>query len=368
MISRPLFARLAGKVLGETPRQFAPPPAADRAQTIDVIAKALREKARKKRAKRRLLYGLAGAAAVAAVTLVVFGKSRRVTPPQAAMLPSVPPMGTASSVEGSVAVTANLQTHALADGNAIGVGDRIVAQADSRAAVVLATGTRLVVEGDGDFAVEGQRPMQLFELSAGSVRAEVAKLVRGERFIIRTRDAEVEVRGTSFRVATAAPDLHCGGGTTTRVTVYEGVVTVRAAGSEARVGAGESWPAGCGAVGPAVSSPSPSRYPTGGLSPSQPSKAASERARSELAAQNDIFDRGVDAKRRNDTPAALASFQELLTRYPASPLAEAAWAERMKLLVVVDPSRAQAAAREYLTRYPSGFARTDAEKIASGTR
>jgi hypothetical protein len=368
MIGGPLFARLAGKVLAEAPNRFPPPRTADRAQTIDAIGEALREKARRKGARRRLAYLLAGVAAAAAAVVAV-GGSRWARAPQVAQRATAQPMGIASSVEGSVAVTSNLQTHALADGNPVGVGDRIVARTDSRAVVVLHTGTRLVVEGEGDFAIEGQGAMQLFELSAGSVRAEVAKLVSGERFIIRTRDAEIEVRGTAFRVATAPSDASCGGGTTTRVAVYEGVVAVRAAGNEARVAAGESWPAGCGAREVAVAPSVPGSASTAVPSPPAPKPAtATERTRSELAAQNDLFDRGVEAKRRGDSSSALSAFQELLGRYPGSPLAEAASAERMKLLQAVDPARAPAAAREYLSRYPSGFARADAERIASGLR
>jgi ferric-dicitrate binding protein FerR (iron transport regulator) len=368
MNAGPLFARLAGKVLGEAPNRLPPPHPADRAKTIDAIGKALREKATRKSARRRLAYVLAGVAAVAAA-VVVAGTSRRATAPQAAQRATTQPMGIASLVEGSVAVTSNLRTRALADGNPVGVGDRIVARTDSRAVVVLQTGTRIVIEGEGDFAIEGKGAMQLFELSAGSVRAEVAKLVSGERFIIRTRDAEIEVKGTSFRIATAESDASCGSGTTTRVAVYEGVVAVRAGGNEARVAAGDSWPKGCGGHEVAVASSdagSASRAVPASAPPKSPS--ATERTGSELAAQNDLFDHGVDAKRRGDSSSALAAFQELLARYPGSPLAEAASAERMRLLQAVDPSRAPAAAREYLSRYPSGFARADAEKIASGLR
>jgi hypothetical protein len=40
----------------------------------------------------------------------------------------------------------------------------------------------------------------------------------------------------------------------------------------------------------------------------------------------------------------------------------------MRLLGVLDPRSAAAAARDYLQRYPSGFARTDAETILAGMR
>ena len=50
--------------------------------------------------------------------------------------------------------------------------------------------------------------------------------------------------------------------------------------------------------------------------------------------------------------------------YPRSPLREAADAQRMNILAGIDRARARAAAREYLARYPRGFARADAEAIA----
>ena len=59
----------------------------------------------------------------------------------------------------------------------------------------------------------------------------------------------------------------------------------------------------------------------------------------------------------------LSEFDRLLSRYPSGPLAESASVERMRLLKTVAPERATASAREYLARYPTGFARTEAESL-----
>jgi outer membrane protein assembly factor BamD (BamD/ComL family) len=88
---------------------------------------------------------------------------------------------------------------------------------------------------------------------------------------------------------------------------------------------------------------------------------------SELSTQNDLFAQAVAAKRNGQNAAAVAAFERFLARYPASPLAETATVERMKLLATYDPGRAAAAARDYLARFPRGYARRDAEAIAGTT-
>ena len=86
-------------------------------------------------------------------------------------------------------------------------------------------------------------------------------------------------------------------------------------------------------------------------------------AASTLAVQNDLFASALAAKRRGDVQAELATLDRFLGAYPASPLAETA-ARRAHARTAGDgPDRASAAAREYLARYPNGFARADAEAI-----
>jgi outer membrane protein assembly factor BamD (BamD/ComL family) len=74
------------------------------------------------------------------------------------------------------------------------------------------------------------------------------------------------------------------------------------------------------------------------------------------------------ARRSGNVPLASERMERFLERYPASHLAENAAAERMRLLRPLDPNRAAAVARQYLQRYPSGFARAEAEAIIAGRR
>jgi hypothetical protein len=85
-----------------------------------------------------------------------------------------------------------------------------------------------------------------------------------------------------------------------------------------------------------------------------------------LADQNDLFAAAATARRRGDVRGALAALDRFLARYPASPLAESATVERMRTLRSVGSARAAGAAKDYLARYPGGFAHAEAEAIATG--
>jgi hypothetical protein len=238
-------------------------------------------------------------------------------------------------------------------------------------------GSQLTVVEDGR--------AQIFALNAGSLHADVAKLGAGERFIVRTVDAEVEVRGTSFLVSVVAADPECGAGTTTRVTVDEGMVTVRSREREESLRTGDHWPRGCRktaalAAPPRafskhaakVESPSPSVAPSpadvASSSPSHASEAAHRSPSSTLAEENNLFADAMRARRSGKLPLALDKMDRFLETYPASHLAENAAVERMRLLRTIDPTKAATAARQYIQRYPAGFARADAEAIVAGTR
>jgi hypothetical protein len=171
--------------------------------------------------------------------------------------------------------------------------------------------------------------------------------------------------------------------------VSEGVVEVRAAGLIRRIGAGQRWPANCGvdheatsveqvgaAVVPSVQEPmrrGVARSTAVQPAVAQPSEAlASERLpeadnaatrSSHLIEQNDLFASGVAARRNGDTQGALAAYGQLLARFPTSPLAENAMVERIHLLEKTNPEQAAAEAQRYLSRFPNGFARSEASAI-----
>ena len=162
---------------------------------------------------------------------------------------------------------------------------------------------------------------------------------------------------------TTPAEQGCGEGTTTRVSVVQGMAVVRHAGRDDELIAGAEWPSGCSRA-PAASGPVATLPPAGA---SGARVAAAPSASSTLADQNNLFAVAVAARRRGDAAGAVAGFDRFLARYPASPLAESATVERMRALRTSDPARAVAAARQYLATYPSGFAHAEAEAIVAGT-
>lgn len=67
-------------------------------------------------------------------------------------------------------------------------------------------------------------------------------------------------------------------------------------------------------------------------------------------------------QRAGDVRGAVKKLEAVLAD-AKSPLAETALAQKMRWLSANDRSAAQAAAREYLQRFPMGFGRADAETL-----
>jgi TolA-binding protein len=85
-----------------------------------------------------------------------------------------------------------------------------------------------------------------------------------------------------------------------------------------------------------------------------------------LANENRLFRSAVDARNRGDDRAALAGFNELLTKYPKSLLAGEARVERIRALARCgDKQEAAKEARRYLDDYPNGFALEEARHVAA---
>lgn len=389
MSTRTKLLSSAAQALGDAAeRTPTPPPTRDaRAKAIAAMELALRARASQKR--RRGWY--VRLAVAASVLLGALGAQRLHASRVDASL------GLASRAglgEGPFATGRCLAGSASAfragrsvpfDGARLASGDRVVTPADAHAEIALSDGTSVVLAPTADvtFAREGRA--HTFGLDHGAVRARVSKLRDGDRFLVRTKDAEVEVRGTVFEVSLVPPDPACGDDTPTRVRVTEGVVVVRSRGVEARVGAGEAWPRGCVPPAAAPSTPSTPIPPIGASAPRptpsssaalvvaaapRPSATAPTSSaaapRDGLAEKNDLFSSALAAKRRGDLRTALSGFGAYLTQYPGGELAENAAAQRLGLLSTLDPPRAAAAAREYLARWPKGFAREEARALAGG--
>jgi ferric-dicitrate binding protein FerR (iron transport regulator) len=323
------------------------PPALHDGLTKTVAAALTRKKSRRRR-RRATAATLGGVAAALMIALAARDRVPRTGVDRAAT-----PVGIVATGEipAEATITDGAGRRRLLSGAAIGLGARIVAPG-AAVAMKLSTGTLLRVRGEID-VVDTAR-IQRFELRAGKLDAEVAKLLPGERFLVRAGRAEIEVRGTAFDLSLG----DCAGLPRPELAVREGTVAVRGDGEERFIHRGERWQAVCSEqVGP----------PSKAIERELP-KRVRVAPRSSLGAQNQMFLDAVGARKDGRPAAALHLLEQLLETYPASPLTEAAMAERMRLLRDGDAASAGAAARAYLARFPQGFARAEAEALATGAR
>jgi ferric-dicitrate binding protein FerR (iron transport regulator) len=293
----------------------------------------------------------------------------------------------------------------------LGAGDQVFAPLTASVRLGDTAGTQLTLEPGGMLTVVESAATRRFALRRGAVVARVRKLAPGERFIIETADAEIEVHGTEFRVAVGEPEsVPCTGAgprasVATRVSVAGGVVSVKWSGEEQRLRPGDEWPPRCAgartqvasddsaragaaekpAIAPSAESLPPSRPVRhhasrggAGLRPVAPASAGNGAAElrspqrdvpaSVLAAQNDLFISAVRARRAGQNARALALFERFMRDYPDASLFESALVHKMRLLAATsDLPAASASARQYLARFPDGFARDEARALL-GTR
>jgi ferric-dicitrate binding protein FerR (iron transport regulator) len=383
-VSVPRYTQLATKALAKahaTVPAAAPSPET-RERSIAAIAGAIRMKALR-RTRARWAGALATVAAVAAAVALVMIRVPRatsneavaVTSPPSAASAIAPPLGgdLVARAAGDHASIESAGARSVANGQAMARGSRLVTGAGGHATLTFSTGTELALDDAGDLTLVEEGLTQIVALGRGRLRAQVAKLTPTQRFMVRTVDAEIEVRGTVFRVRSVPGDPSCGGGSPTRVAVEEGTVIVRQAGKEATLRAGDTWPGDCAAPaasGALARSASPSALPIATETPPRAEARAEERVTatteaSTLAEQNDSFAAAVAAKTSGDAVGAIARFEGFLAKYPGSPLAESATVQRMHLLAPVDRKRAREAAQAYLATYPKGLARAEARTILS---
>ena len=369
-------ARAAIHLLASAPLTAVVPSGAARARAIEVAAKAIGQ--RRAHRRRRTYFGVLAAAAAAAL-LVAGGLSLRPRAPQHAAKAAAH-VGV-RAVVGDVRVRHEGAESPLSSASRVVPGDHVLASADGRADLALPSGTQIGLESKGDLEVVSIDARQVFAVIAGNAHFEVAKLGAEEQFVVRTSDAEIEVRGTAFEVGVVPDGWSCPNGAATQVKVREGVVVVRHAGVESRLVAGDAWPTGCAKTATAAVPPSPVPTLAQNLNPlpgagtananananaiKTTSATKTTEAQSSLEAQNDMLAEALAAKRAGNRAGALSIYEKFLAKYPGSGLAEVAAVERMRLLS--GPS-AVAAADAYLARYPSGFARDEAKRILTGAQ
>ncbi len=356
-MSAPRYASLTAKLLANAPAEGPPPTHEERAEAVAAMAAAIRARAR----RRRLVGAGLSFGAIAATLLVFLWLQRESSAPEPARIPTPVEVTATLTGRGTYLVDEGAPTE-VSEPRALLRGSKVHVRPSGSATLALSTGSTLRLEPETELTVVEKREVERFALSRGALRAEVAKLRADQRFLIETIDAEVEVRGTSFRVE-VMPENRCA--TRTHVEVFEGVVSVRQDGELHPVRAGERWPREADCRPP--EKPRLKR-PLSRHRPVPPPPPARETPSSHLGEENDLYAAAVAAARAGDDRRAIELYERLLERDPDGPLAETAASRRMKALEGFDLDRAAEAARRYLARYPEGFAREEARRIIDRTR
>jgi hypothetical protein len=233
------------------------------------------------------------------------------------------------------------------------------------------SGSRVRLDPATEAAMSEADGTQRVVLTSGTVTAMVVKMGPGERFIVHTDDADVEAHGTVFRVSRRDEP---GCGMRTSVRVVEGRISVRDAQGERFLTVDQDWSSPCKPARPAATvvptevalsnaiAAAPVALPKQPQSASAPAPAPPPSA-SDLAEQNQIYAHAMTDKSMGDARSAVDELSTLLSRYPQTPLREAASVNRMKLADSFDHEGGKRWAKAYLAEYPRGFARADAEQI-----
>lgn len=336
------YAHLAARLLRAARGRIGPHPAAPPADAVAALASVIRSTAGR-RHRRRLAISIGAAAAVVSVAgLVGWTLTRSTRPPPTASTAGATasdrPTFMVEGAAGATVVAADGLSHPLLSGREWRSGEEL--RTDERpVALAMRDDSAVEVEPHSELQLVRADVERWLRLGSGAVDVHVAKLKSGERFVIATPDAEVEVRGTRFRVA-VVPAADCGQGTITRVSVTEGVVVVRSSGRQSRVEAGRGWPADCAerssSAAPGESSTPPARGEPRRQASTRPpalrSSAPDGVSVSTLATENDLFGAALKAENAGDRRAAVQLLDLLLARFPASPLRETAAVERARLI------------------------------------
>jgi len=280
-----------------------------------------------------------------------------------------------SGVPVSSALSVSAEVFKRGDALRTGAGETRSGRLEDGAQVQLAGGTELSVS-----ALE--RGKDELVLDRGRVDLVVPKLGAGHTLSVATPDATVTVRGTRFSVE-VVPE---GARLVTSVEVAQGSVWVQQGEARWVLEAGSRWssratapePSALSAAsaeplaGPALSASGSAALRGGGVpkvasaasstAAATPSQASAES--STLAQENDLYVAASRAARTGNDALALRTLNELLARYPNSPLAQNARVDRFRALNRAGRvSEAVALARRYLADYPNGFARDEAKAL-----
>jgi TolA-binding protein len=214
--------------------------------------------------------------------------------------------------------------------------------------------------GAARFTREQAPPDDVVRLESGAIVLEVAHLIAGERFRVRTDDAEVEVHGTRFQVSAVAGQL-------TAVSVASGRVEVRSpGGGHVFLEPGDEWVRGAdqpaAAFGAASGQSVPAKVASAAPAPvparasrarAAPATVGSSQPRGAAAPRSASFDRAWSLLRRGDARQAATLFAEVERSAGDRDIAEDAlyWCA-VATRKAGDRAEAQALFERFLRRFP----------------
>lgn len=305
--------------------------AARRARVVSSLKRDVRALAaeRASRTRRRAGYAVLSLAAAAGVLFGVQRLAPRAAPESALVITFVGSVG--QTLERSGATPRTLHT-----GEALPrEPGEIASAADGSAEFVTSAGLGLQLGGATHVSLSGLATVNQVELRQGLLTCNVPHLNEGQHFSVATPDARVVVHGTVFSVHVDAKRSH---GAQTCVEVTDGVVIVQHDGKLTALNAGDRW--GCDA------------NPSAPLAQSTPLAPALEPA---------PLDKELDRRERHPPPRGNARHSQHGTLGEERRLLQAALAAER----VGQPALAQSLLDQLLGRYPNSPLSAEARRAAA---
>jgi hypothetical protein len=222
----------------------------------------------------------------------------------------------------------------------------------------------VVASGPARWTSERRGAMAHVSLTDGAVWVHVERTRSEQKFVLTMPDGDIEVHGTRFLTVV-------GKGSTNRVQVTEGVVSLRLRGEPDRtLRAGDAWDRPIVEETPVAAIVAPSvapSVPTKAIEgrPARAARSTDDTNKAPAEPEIDPFVSGVQAFRGGDYAAA----DDLLARFVREMPADSRIEDATFLRAVANARQGKKAtaadlARSYLNRFPKGLRRPEAERIA----
>ncbi len=316
------------------PMEERPDSEARRRVAVGLIAGAIRRGPSTRFERIRwLLLGAAAAAALISMGAVWLVHPSQ-NPPVAAVTKAPGPVsrGDIQVIRGTAIAKSGDRSSTLAAGGAghLAEGDDVVTTADAEATLLLPRGVRIKLASSTELSLTRVLDAeQRLRLELGYTEISVPRPGGPAVFSVETPDSQVVVHGTEFSVRVERDPRTNAVATT--VSVSRGSVLVIHGGERRLLELGTTWSSHAGDTPPPTIESEPRPDPLRSSSPpAKPARAPSTPP--SLAEQNRLFQAFLDARAAGDDARAVRVLDELLTRFPDTPLADQARVGRFRAL------------------------------------